>query len=45
MMLADLGAEVIKIEDPNGGDPTWKWGPPFDKDGTAMYFNSINWNK
>jgi crotonobetainyl-CoA:carnitine CoA-transferase CaiB-like acyl-CoA transferase len=29
MMLADLGARVIKIEAPAGGDDTWGWGPPF----------------
>ena len=43
-MLADQGAEVIKIETPGIGDPTRKWGPPFMKD-TASYFNSCNRNK
>ena len=35
-MLADLGADVVKIENPNGGDDTRGWGPPFIKteDGT-----------
>ena len=28
-MLADLGADVIKVENPDGGDDTRKWGPPF----------------
>ncbi|TNV78205.1 hypothetical protein FGO68_gene10343 [Halteria grandinella] len=44
MMLADMGAEVIKIEQPGMGDETRKWGPPFrGKDST--YFISINRNK
>ena len=30
--LADMGAEVIKIEKPDGGDDTRGWGPPFLKD-------------
>ena len=28
-MLADLGADVIKVENPDGGDDTRQWGPPF----------------
>ena len=28
-LLADLGADVIKVENPEGGDDTRKWGPPF----------------
>jgi crotonobetainyl-CoA:carnitine CoA-transferase CaiB-like acyl-CoA transferase len=44
MTLADLGAEVIKIEHPDGGDPTRKWGPPFNGP-DATYYLSANRNK
>jgi crotonobetainyl-CoA:carnitine CoA-transferase CaiB-like acyl-CoA transferase len=45
MLLADMGAEVIKIEDPDGGDPMRVMGPPFLPDGESAYFLSINRNK
>jgi crotonobetainyl-CoA:carnitine CoA-transferase CaiB-like acyl-CoA transferase len=45
MMLGDLGAEVIKVERPDGGDETRGWGPPFDARGQATYFLSVNRNK
>jgi crotonobetainyl-CoA:carnitine CoA-transferase CaiB-like acyl-CoA transferase len=45
MMLADLGAEVIKIERPDGGDETRSWGPPYDERGRATYFLAVNRNK
>jgi crotonobetainyl-CoA:carnitine CoA-transferase CaiB-like acyl-CoA transferase len=45
MMLGDLGAEVIKLERPDGGDETRGWGPPFDARGQATYFLSVNRNK
>ncbi|MEX0756031.1 MAG: CoA transferase [Actinomycetota bacterium] len=44
MVLADLGADVIKVERPDGGDDTRSWGPPFVGD-DAAYFLSLNRNK
>ncbi len=44
MLLADMGARVIKIEQPGKGDDTRGWGPPF-LDGESAYFLSINRNK
>jgi len=44
-ILADLGADVVKIERPNVGDDTRYWGPPFTPDGTAAYFTCTNRNK
>jgi formyl-CoA transferase/CoA:oxalate CoA-transferase len=44
LLLADLGAEVIKVEDPVGGDPIRQMGPPFIQ-GESAYFISINRNK
>jgi len=44
MMLADLGAEVVKVERPGGGDETREWGPPWAGDESAYYL-SVNRNK
>ena len=44
MKLGDMGAEVIKIEQPGKGDETRTWGPPFIK-GQSAYFLSVNRNK
>ncbi len=48
MMLADMGARVIKVENPDGGDDTRGWGPPFvgpDDQPVSTYFLSCNRNK
>ncbi|MFY0408487.1 CaiB/BaiF CoA transferase family protein [Solicola sp. PLA-1-18] len=48
MMLGDMGARVIKVETPNGGDDTRGWGPPFvgpEDDRESTYFLSCNRNK
>jgi crotonobetainyl-CoA:carnitine CoA-transferase CaiB-like acyl-CoA transferase len=44
MQLADMGARVIKIEQPGKGDDTRGWGPPFIN-GESAYFLSVNRNK
>ena len=43
-LLGDLGAEVIKVESPHGGDDTRAWGPPF-LEGESAYFLGCNRNK
>lgn len=45
MLLADLGATVLKIERPGTGDETRAWSPPVDATGTSTYFSSVNRNK
>jgi crotonobetainyl-CoA:carnitine CoA-transferase CaiB-like acyl-CoA transferase len=49
-MLADLGADVIKVENPQGGDDTRKWGPPFveghnGENLSAAYYHACNRGK
>jgi formyl-CoA transferase/CoA:oxalate CoA-transferase len=44
MLLGDMGARIIKVEQPGRGDDTRGWGPPF-QDGESAYFLSINRNK
>jgi len=45
MMLGDLGADVIKVEEPKRGDDTREWGPPFAPGGESAYFLAANRNK
>ncbi|MEU0742819.1 CoA transferase [Streptomyces sp. NPDC006134] len=45
MLLADLGAEVVKVERPGSGDETRSWRPPADASGTSTYFLGVNRNK
>lgn len=44
LVLADLGADVLKVESPGKGDDTRRWGPPF-VNGESAYFLSVNRNK
>ncbi|HEX9855579.1 MAG TPA: CoA transferase [Acidimicrobiia bacterium] len=44
MWLGDMGADVVKIERPDGGDDTRSWGPPFAA-GESAYFLGVNRNK
>jgi crotonobetainyl-CoA:carnitine CoA-transferase CaiB-like acyl-CoA transferase len=44
-LLADLGAQVVKVERPDAGDDTRHWGPPFAADGAAAYFHACNRGK
>jgi crotonobetainyl-CoA:carnitine CoA-transferase CaiB-like acyl-CoA transferase len=45
MLLADLGAAVVKVERPGRGDDTRQWGPPYDGEGEPTYFLGVNRNK
>ncbi len=42
MILGELGAEVVKVENPKGGDACRGWGPPFAADGAATCFHAVN---
>src|SRR5918998_4175596 len=44
MMLGDMGAHVIKIEQTGSGDDTRRWGPPF-AEGESAYYLAVNRNK
>ena len=44
MMLGDLGADVVKLEHPKGGDETRQWGPPW-AGGESAYYLCVNRNK
>src|ERR1044072_4285025 len=44
LLMADMGAEIIKVEPPPCGDDSRQWGPPF-VGGISTYFHSINRNK
>jgi crotonobetainyl-CoA:carnitine CoA-transferase CaiB-like acyl-CoA transferase len=47
MILGDMGADVIKIEHPDGGDDTRAWGPPWvpQAGGSSAYYTAVNRNK
>ncbi|HET9332474.1 MAG TPA: CoA transferase [Gemmatimonadota bacterium] len=47
MILGDMGADVIKVENPEGGDDTRGWGPPWvpQAGGASAYFTAVNRNK
>src|SRR3954466_10509662 len=44
MLLGDLGADVVKVERPGGGDDTRAWGPPW-REGESTYYLGLNRNK
>jgi crotonobetainyl-CoA:carnitine CoA-transferase CaiB-like acyl-CoA transferase len=45
MGLADLGADVVKVERPGTGDETRQWAPPYGPDGSSSYYLSVNRGK
>src|SRR4029079_18022243 len=45
MTLGDLGADVVKVERPGGGDETRGWHPPTAEDGQSTYYLAVNRNK
>jgi crotonobetainyl-CoA:carnitine CoA-transferase CaiB-like acyl-CoA transferase len=45
MLLSDLGADVVKVEQPGLGDETRQWGPPFTADGVSAYYLAVNRGK
>src|SRR3954452_23769331 len=45
MMLPDVGADVVKVERPGGGDDTRGWGPPWTADGRSPYYLGLNRGK
>eukprot|EP00127_Corallochytrium_limacisporum_P002211 Clim_evm105s108 gene=Clim_evmTU105s108 len=45
MILADLGADVVKVERPGTGDDTRAWGPPYATGGESAYYLCVNRNK
>jgi crotonobetainyl-CoA:carnitine CoA-transferase CaiB-like acyl-CoA transferase len=45
MQLADLGADVVKIEDPSVGGDTGRYVPPYASEGSSLFFESFNRNK
>ena len=45
MLLGELGAQVVKVEQPGRGDDTRQWGPPFTEAGVSAYFLAVNRGK
>ncbi len=44
-LLGDMGARIVKVEQPGRGDETREWGPPFTPGGQSAYFVGVNRNK